>query len=125
MREKAKTHIAQNIQVLHLYVVLNPIYAATSAAPVNVQATTRTRSTQSQLAGATSVFLHRFVSFSPDLPTRHQVLRSALVVVLVSAAGALVTRLRPSPGNSASAMTRLVTGKTFEGFFGFFFSFHI
>ena len=53
--KKAKTHIAQNIQVLHLYVVLNPIYAATSAAPVNVQATTQTRSTQSQLAGATSV----------------------------------------------------------------------
>ena len=68
---------------------------------------------------------HLFVSFSPDLPTRHQVLRSALVVVLVSAAGALVTRLRPSPGNSASAMTRLVTGKTFKCFFGFFFSFHI
>ena len=54
------------------------------------------------------------LSFSPDLPTRHQVLRSALVVVLVSAAGALVTRLRPSPGNSASAMTRLATGKTFK-----------
>ena len=53
--KKAKTHIAQNIQVLHLYVILNPTYAATSAARVNVQATTRTRSTQSQLAGATSV----------------------------------------------------------------------
>ena len=54
----AKTQIAQNIQILHLYVILeslNPIYAATSAAPVNVQATTRTRSTQNQLAGATSV----------------------------------------------------------------------
>ena len=55
-----------------------------------------------------------YVSFSPDLPTRHQVLRSALVVVLVSAAGALVTRPRPSPGNSASATTRLVTGKTLK-----------
>ena len=54
----AKTQIAQNIQILHLYVILeslNPIYAATSAAPVNVQATTQTRWTQSQLAGATSV----------------------------------------------------------------------
>lgn len=69
---------------------------ATSAAPVNVQATTRTRSTQNQLA---------------DLPTRHQVLRSALVVVLVSAASALVTRPRPSPGNSASAMTHLATDR--------------
>ena len=58
--------------------------------------------------------LHLFVSFSPDLPTRHQVLRSALVEVLVSAAGALVTRLRLSPGNSASATTRLVTGKTLK-----------
>ena len=119
--KKAKTHIAQNIQVLHLYVVLNPIYAATSAAPVNVQATTQTRWTQSQLAGATSVvhisfYLWRLfsLSFSPDLPTRHQVLRSALVEVLVSAAGALVTRLRLSPGNSASATTRLVTGKTLK-----------
>ena len=126
----AKTQIAQNIQILHLYVILeslNPIYAATSAAPVNVQATTRTRSTQSQLAGATSVvhisfYLWRLfsLSFSPDLPTRHQVLRSALVVVLVSAAGALVTRLRPSPGNSASATTHHATGKTFKFFFGFF-----
>ena len=100
---------------------LNPIYAATSAAPVNVQATTQTSSTQSQLAGATSVvhislYLWRLfsLSFSPDLPTRHQVLRSALVEVLVSAASALVTRPRPSPGNSASAITRLVTGKTFK-----------
>ena len=41
-------------------------------------------------------------------------LRSALVEVLVSAAGALVTRLRLSPGNSASAMTPLVTGKTLK-----------
>ena len=60
--------------------------------------------------------LPRFVSFSPDLPTRHQVLRSALVEVLVSAASALVTRPRPSPGNSASATTHLVTGKTFKCF---------